>query len=878
MPGEVFPPSATVQPDSSGGSPAEPVNWNEIPVHAEVLQKVCIGCHTETGIARSAALRFTSVRTAAAQAQNLAALEDYVFTRSGRWLLDKARGLHNHGGGQQVVPGSKAYDLLVDYLELLTGEHYRSNHYDRLGYSIEPPATTYRRASLILRGEVPSAKKMASMVGKSDEELRAEILDLMAGEGFRDFIKRGANDQLLVRGLSRSLALTNSFYHYYPVFWERYEGPEGKDASYARAVMRELSEAPLELIAYVVENDRPYTEVLTANYTMVSTETAQIFKTSANPAPGQFVPAINRGQHTSGAGPNRASSNWALSTQITMPHAGVLTEPAFLQQYPTTSTNRNRARSRWTLMHFLGVDIESSAEALVSTAALKDEPNPTLNNPACTVCHTVMDPVAGAFQNFGRDGIYRESRWGLDSLDNNYKRTKLYNPGDTWYSDMLPPGFQGQPLKDSEATLRELARMMARDPRFAQGAVKFWWPAVFGEPLLGDNLSRPQSDAKLATIADFSTKFVNSNFSLKKLLADMFMSDWFRVAQLYETQPAEDVAIYTGGRRLLTPEELFNKTASLTGIQDVELINQLNVMHGGIDSLNYDQRLREVNTLMSRVGERHALRNACTIVASEFNAEPVTRKLFTLVDREDVPGQGYSYNKVLPTVTTEVITDTIDVPYTSEQTINYSVRQLVYAQEGSGPNNVTLEYLEIRRPDGSILVSGEVGELYEEYPWITGNPADGIIKPYRVRRGRSLDLAIPVEMSGEYHIELSVRARTVGNHLDVSVRPAIVFADAADPATVKIRQQMAKLVERMHGETLLHDSAKIIAYTNLFIDLRANALRRQAGGNLVESGLRCDYNHADLPRAQWGADPLQAMRAWRGVVTALMTDFSYLFE
>ena len=36
------------------------------------------------------------------------------------------------------------------------------------------------------------------------------------------------------------------------------------------------SRAPVELIAYVVENDKPYTEILTADYTMVTPLTADI--------------------------------------------------------------------------------------------------------------------------------------------------------------------------------------------------------------------------------------------------------------------------------------------------------------------------------------------------------------------------------------------------------------------------------------------------------------------------------------------------------------------------------------------------------------------------------------------------------------------------
>ena len=86
------------------------------------------------------------------------------------------------------------------------------------------------------------------------------------------------------------------------------------------------------------------------------------------------------------------------------PHAGILNTKVFLQRYPSTATNRNRARSRWTYYHFLGVDIEKSAPRTTDPVALADTDNPTLNNPACTVCHTIMDPVAGAFQNYGDEG------------------------------------------------------------------------------------------------------------------------------------------------------------------------------------------------------------------------------------------------------------------------------------------------------------------------------------------------------------------------------------------------------------------------------------------------------------------------------------------
>ncbi|MCH1555967.1 MAG: DUF1588 domain-containing protein, partial [Pseudomonadales bacterium] len=112
---------------------------------------------------------------------------------------------------------------------------------------------------------------------------------------------------------------------------------------------------------------------------------------------------------------------------INYPHAGVLNTQAFLNRYPSTETNRNRARARWTYYHFLGIDIEKSAPRTTNPDALADTDNPTLKNPACTVCHQVLDPVAGAFQHFGDVGYYNESWGGLDALPQIYK-DKLPDP------------------------------------------------------------------------------------------------------------------------------------------------------------------------------------------------------------------------------------------------------------------------------------------------------------------------------------------------------------------------------------------------------------------------------------------------------------------
>ncbi len=192
-----------------------------------------------------------------------------------------------------------------------------------------------------------------------------------------------------------------------------------------------LSRAPVELIAYVVENDKPYTEILTADYTMVTPLTADtlnaqledpweqavVYNGEYTEFHKEFRPAKNFGTFNSPPGaevciPIQGGDCYPSSWEpFEWPHAGVLNTMAFLQRYPTTETNRNRARARWTYKFFLGLDVEASAARTTDAAALADKNNPTLLNPACTVCHQTLDPVAGAFQNYAEAGHFQDQQF-----------------------------------------------------------------------------------------------------------------------------------------------------------------------------------------------------------------------------------------------------------------------------------------------------------------------------------------------------------------------------------------------------------------------------------------------------------------------------------
>jgi hypothetical protein len=440
--------------------------------------------------------------------------------------------------------------------------------------------------------------------------------------------------------------------------------------------------APLELIAYVVEREKPYTEILTANHTMVNRGSAKIVRQDAISFASQnnlvsgtiFKPAKNKGhvvrdnvyvQERFGNGSILVKAH---SGFIDYPHAGILSEPAFLSRYPTTETNRNRARARWTYYHFLGVDIEKSAGRTTDPEALADTDNPTLNNPNCAVCHQIMDPVAGAFRDFGNEGWFHDQ--GYDSLPDSYKNPKeppfLYESGDLWFRDMREPGFESRRMPVSGPSIVWLSKQITEDSRFASAAVKFWWPALMGtEPAVAPEVSSDQNfrarlrafEAQQTDIETLASNFragINGGapYNLKDLLVEMILSNWFRASQSRSSLGDEryEELQEIGTRRLLTPQELEAKTFALLGFRWDEqpdeltprgfrtaLADSFNIYYGDIDSRGIVVRGRQLTPLMVNVAEAHAVYNACALVVIDINRPESEKKLFKGISRSMTP-------------------------------------------------------------------------------------------------------------------------------------------------------------------------------------------------------------------------------------------------
>lgn len=336
-----------------------------------------------------------------------------------------------------------------------------------------------------------------------------------------------------------------------------------------------------------------------------------------------------------------------------------MNSPAFLSRYPSTETNRNRARSRWAYYFFLGVDIEGLSERTTDPDALSDEDNPTLNNPNCVVCHDIMDPVAGAFQNYGDDGFYKDQPGGQHSLPRSYTNdpSSGYQTGDTWFADMLPPGFGELLAPTQDTSIQWLAQEFVEDSRFGYGTVKFWYASIMGrdpyaEPENPEDFDyasklaayNAEQELMLQVAADFvSGTAGNGNHNLKDLLVDLVLSDQFRANEVLEQSEFQAVELAdVGTGKLLTPEQLNRKLADVTDFQwaygNAEALDQVyGLIYGGIDSLGITERATELTTLMSTVVAAMANEASCSITSNDFSKPANQRLLFPNVELSTLP-------------------------------------------------------------------------------------------------------------------------------------------------------------------------------------------------------------------------------------------------
>jgi hypothetical protein len=275
-----------------------------------------------------------------------------------------------------------------------------------------------------------------------------------------------------------------------------------------------LDEEPLWLVERIAMEDRPYTEILTAD-TVVADERV----------------ALAYGLDWDAQGPALQELPWPDGR----PAAGILASTGLWQRHMSSDTNYQRARAKLALETLLCVSFDTGngvREPSTSADAVRTEP-------ACAACHDTLDPVASAFFGLQRYVLEGEIRYGY-ATDCEYG---YCYPVPFWDElgqqhrievGMPEPAYEGEPISG----LAELGQRLAEDPRFATCTAKRFasWLGQESEP-------DPERVEALASA------FVESGYSARALAVETVL----------------DPAFLSGPRQLLRPEQLDRLVTQLLG-------------------------------------------------------------------------------------------------------------------------------------------------------------------------------------------------------------------------------------------------------------------------------------------------------------------------
>ena len=449
---------------------------------------------------------------------------------------------------------------------------------------IEEPILLSARSQLIrlsvdLRGVHPSEEELKSI--ESNPDLYDQFVDrYLEDPRFVESAKQLFNHRYLTR--------TGSTYG------QSVPGYSGAE------VGRTIGEEPLELLSYIVANDLPYSEIVTADYTMANPLLAYIWD-------------LDYPENETGWQP-------AYYTDGRM-HAGILGMNAIWQRYPSAGGNANRHRAN-AVSKMLLCDDFLSRPVVINRSAVDQlivDPEDAINtNSACQSCHSTLDPLAAHF-------------YGWFPM-NDEEDTTVYRPEreDGWrmYSDKEPAYF-GVPT----ANITELGALIAKDERFVDCAVKTVMEGLGQRVIDERDWSEMQSHREA---------FVDSQQSIRHLVRSVVTSDTYKT-KTFET---DELADRIPTVKVVNPYQLSTIIEDITGFRwtfnGIDALTNtgmgIPVLLGGLDGDTVTQRNYTPSVGMVFVQERLAQAAGWQVASQDLDPNRTgDAKLLHYVTQEDSP-------------------------------------------------------------------------------------------------------------------------------------------------------------------------------------------------------------------------------------------------
>ena len=385
-----------------------------------------------------------------------------------------------------------------------------------------------RRASLDLRGVLPTTDELNAI--EADAGQWSVLRDIyLEGPAFED------------RFVSMLAEHWQTRVDVFDVVYQDYHLDSSEEFDFEKSV----GEEPLRLMAHVAVNDLPWTDIVTADYTLADGMLADLWPLD----------------HPGG-------EDWAVSHYTDgRPAAGVLATNGLWWRYTTNKANMNRGRAA-AISRLLMCEDYLNRPVSFAEAEMSNSQDALTEDPYCLGCHSSLDPIAASLFGFYWLKMYTE----IEESSYHPERELL---GPDYLG--VQPSWYGTPMNG----LADLGHHVASDSRFyscaVETAAKLMW-------------RRTVVRADQAELEALRQDFVRDDLRMKPLLAALTDTE---VYQAGDFGAGADDAIQRQERvrRLLTPDQLATSLEDLTGFvwksEGFEMLASdltgYRVLAGGID-------------------------------------------------------------------------------------------------------------------------------------------------------------------------------------------------------------------------------------------------------------------------------------------------------
>lgn len=584
-------------------------------VSEEVLEPHCVVCHNGSVQAldlRAAGLAERLLGTQSALYPGRTFIEPGDPSES--FLHQKVVGTQGADGGGDMPPRTDIPEAAVATLSAWI-ESGASAECDATATEVELLSPTDRavRASLALRGVRPTPEELAQA-----DDLPGLVDAWLETDAFGETLKDMHDEALLLRVDEGRPSVS----------WKR-PLPRTSPNQDEAWINDQIQEAPLTLIEYVVRNDRPYTEILTADYAL-GNETMEVVWGAGDEGMGPDPIGLDCEDDELPGHPGWKMCRWTESGRN---GAGVLSSTFFYVRWRSTLANQHRARANAISRAFLCYDFLDQPvnldEVDVDLADVEAVANAVRDHPGCASCHQSLDPIASFL--YGFTPTFRPGRVEEYPVQM-YNSRGAYRPGRE-LANLRTPALFGE---DGE-TLADLGRLLTEHPDFASCTVRRMYSFL-------DQTSVEAVPDEL--VGAWAVEFVASGYDTKALLKSMVLHDAFHVSHAVSEAGADDIV----GLKKVRPEQASRMVEAMTGFRwiteidtgerrpygTIDLLGDARfgyrVLAGGLDGTTVVLPNHNYNPPMAAMWRQYAGLAAQHVVSEDFARPAAERRLLGQVE------------------------------------------------------------------------------------------------------------------------------------------------------------------------------------------------------------------------------------------------------